>query len=165
MEACRYWRFVVWDLLHRLVIPPFYGGCEGLPMLNRTNRTLSALALSNGLNLGTRSLAANASVSHGDQILRIRRPQDHVMRDGMVWYSVVSDSKPEHGKPPFPGSFSPEQQRQFGCVTLQQACVAVDFRVEPDPRPADLVGRPDPKRAAKQAAIPAAAKASATSGK
>ena len=32
-------------------------------MLNRTNLTLSALALSNGLNLGTRSLAANASVN------------------------------------------------------------------------------------------------------
>ena len=38
-------------------------------MLNRTNLTLSALALSNRLNLGTRSLAANASVNDGDQTL------------------------------------------------------------------------------------------------
>ncbi len=31
-------------------------------MITRTNRTLSALALSNRLNLGTRTLAANAGV-------------------------------------------------------------------------------------------------------
>ena len=39
-------------------------------MLNRTNLTLSAL--SNRLNLGTRSLALNASVNNGGQTLRIR---------------------------------------------------------------------------------------------
>ena len=32
-------------------------------LMNRTNLTLSALALSNRLNLGTRSLAVNASVN------------------------------------------------------------------------------------------------------
>ena len=42
-------------------------------MLNRTNLTLSALALSNGLNLGTRSLAANADVNLDGQTSYIRQ--------------------------------------------------------------------------------------------
>src|SRR5215217_8009287 len=62
--------------------PPFEGGCEGLAMLNRTNRTLSANL--NRLNLGTRSLAAPANVNTGDlQTLRIGHARHVVMRDGM----------------------------------------------------------------------------------
>ena len=51
------------------MIPPFPGGCEGLAMLSRKNLTLSALVLSNGLNLGTRSRAANADVNLDGQTL------------------------------------------------------------------------------------------------
>ena len=63
-------------------IPPHAGGCEGLAMLNRTNRTLSANL--NRLNLGTRSLALAASVNNGDSTLRIRHvhPCRHARRDG-----------------------------------------------------------------------------------
>ena len=43
-------------------------------MLSRMNLTLSALALSNGLNLGTRSLAANADVNLDGQTLYILTP-------------------------------------------------------------------------------------------
>jgi len=65
-------------------IPPFEGGCEGLAMLNRTNRTLSANL--NRLNLGTRSLATQADVNNGDQTLRIRHAHRVVMRDGMTGF-------------------------------------------------------------------------------
>jgi hypothetical protein len=112
--------------------------------LNRTNLTLSALALSNGLNLGTRSLAANASVNDGDQILYIRHSHHVVMRQGMVWYVVFSNPKPRYAIPAIPSSFFSEQQRPMSCVTLQQGCLAGDVSVEPEPRPADLVGRPQP---------------------
>src|SRR4051812_11124339 len=67
--------------------PPVEGGCEGLAMLNRTNRTLSANL--NRLNLGTRSLAATANVNKGDlQTLRIRHDHRVVMRDGMHVFST-----------------------------------------------------------------------------
>lgn len=51
-------------------------------MLNRNNRTLSANL--NRLNLGTRSLAAQASANFGGQTLRIRHAHSVVMRDGML---------------------------------------------------------------------------------
>ena len=113
-------------------------------MLNRTNLTLSALALSNGLNLGTRSLAANASVNDGDQALNVRHSHHGVMREGMVWYAVFSNPKPRYAIPAIPSSFSAEQQRPLSWLTLQQGCIAVVVPVEPEPRPADLVGRPEP---------------------
>jgi len=81
------------------------GGCEGLAMLNRTNRTLSANL--NGLNLGTRSLAATAINNTGDlQALRIRHDDHrHVMRDGMPSYSRTSSSiRSGVGIPVIPGS-------------------------------------------------------------
>jgi hypothetical protein len=108
--------------------------------LNRTNLTLSALALSNGLNLGTRSLAVNASVNDGDQTLRTRHSHHDVMRERMVWYVVSSISKPTDAIPAIPGSFF-QQQPSLSCVTLPQGNVAVDVCVIPEPRPADLVGR------------------------
>ena len=113
-------------------------------MLNRTNLTLSALALSNGLNLGTRSLAANASVNDGDQTLRTRHSHHDVMRERMVWYVVSSISKPTDAIPAIPSSFSQQQQQPLSCETLPQGNVAVEVCVKPEPRPADLVGRPEP---------------------
>jgi len=73
-------------------------------MLNRTNLTLSALALSNRLNLGTRSLAANAGVNNVGDTLRIRSSHQDVMRVGMVWYVVFSIPKPRHAIPAIPSS-------------------------------------------------------------
>jgi hypothetical protein len=113
-------------------------------MLNRTNLTLSALALSNGLNLGTRSLAANAGVNDGDQTLRIRHSHHDVMRERMVWYVVSSVPKPTDAIPAIPSSFSQQQQQSLSCVTLPEGNVAVEVCVEPEPRPADLIGRPEP---------------------
>jgi hypothetical protein len=114
-------------------------------MLNRTNRTLSALALSNRLNLGTRSLAANASVNRGDQSLLVRQSHRGVMHDGMMWYQGFSVPKPATMIPLIPGSFSQVSQCQLSCVTEQRSLVAVDVRVEAEPRPADLVGRLEPR--------------------
>jgi hypothetical protein len=113
-------------------------------MLNRTNLTLSALALTNGLNLGTRSLAASASVNTDGDLVRILHSHHGVMREGMKWYSIVSVSKPRWGIPVIPDSFSQMQQQRFGCVLSQQGVVAVGVPVEVEPRPADLVDRPEP---------------------
>jgi hypothetical protein len=112
-------------------------------MFNRTNLTLSARTLSNRLNLGTRSLAINASVNHGGQILRTRHAYHGVMRDGMVWYDVFPITQPRYGIPTTPGSFSQQPQRQPSCLTEQPGRPAEVVRVESDPRPADLVDRPE----------------------
>jgi hypothetical protein len=142
-------------------------------MLNRTNRTLSALALSNRLNLGTRSLAANASVNRGDQSLLVRHTHHGVMHGGKMWSLMFPVSKPVREIPLIPGSFSPALQCQLSCVTEQRGSVAVDIGVDSEPRPADLVGRPEPcapgiarfQRAARRRAYQSAAVRSATSGK
>jgi len=112
-------------------------------MLNRPNLTLSALALSNRLNLGTRSLAVNASVNHGAQPSRIRHTHQDVMREGMVWYGVFPIIPKRYAMPTIPGSSSRVQQRLRGCLTLQPFWSAVDSGVEPEPRPDNLVGRPE----------------------
>ncbi len=57
-------------------------------MLNRNNLTLSAL--SNRLNLGTRSLVLNASVDNG-KALRIRHAHQDVMRETMAAQSFVGE--------------------------------------------------------------------------
>lgn len=54
-------------------------------MLNRNNLTLSAL--SNRLNLGTRSLVLNTGVNNGTA-LRIRHAHHDVMRESMVVFEV-----------------------------------------------------------------------------
>jgi hypothetical protein len=110
-------------------------------MFNRTNLTLSARTLSNRLNLGTRSLALNAGVNHGGQTLRARLTFHGVMRDGMVWYDVFPITRPRYGIPTNPGSFSPQPQHQPSGLTEQLGRPAEVVRVEPDPRPADLVDR------------------------
>src|SRR5271163_2412456 len=98
-------------------------------LLYRTNLTLSALALSNGLNLGTRSLAVNASVNDGDLTLRIRHSHHDVMRERMVWHVVSSIIQPMYANPAIPGSFFQQQQRPSSCVTSPQGEVAVDVSV------------------------------------
>jgi hypothetical protein len=113
-------------------------------LLNRTNLTLSALALSNGLNLGTRSFAVDANVSNGDQTLRIRQVHHDVMRERMVWYVVSSIPKPSDANPAIPSSFFPRRPQRPGCLTLPRGYVEADSCVEPDTRPANLVERDQP---------------------
>ena len=110
-------------------------------MYNRINLTLSARTLSNRLNLGTRSLAPNASAHHGDQNLRIRQPHHGVMREGMVWYEKFPIIPTGYRIPTIPGSFFLQQQCQPSCLTGQPGQSAVAVRVESDPRPADLADR------------------------
>ena len=84
-------------------------------MLNRTNLTLSAL--SNRLNLGTRSLVLATSVNHGNQTLRIRHTLHDVMREEMVWPVVAYFSSTKRDIPPMPDSILPEpQQRPIRCI-------------------------------------------------
>jgi len=113
-------------------------------MLNRMNQTLSALALSNRLNLGTRSLAALASVNDGNLTLCTRHSYHGVMRDGMVWYDVFSNPKTKHAIPTIPSSFSQPPQCKPDGVILQRVVTTVGVRVELEPRPADLVDRLGP---------------------
>jgi hypothetical protein len=113
-------------------------------MLSRTNLTLSTLALSNRLNLGTRSLAASASVNDGNLTLRNRHSYHGVMRDGMDWYGMFSNPKSKHPIPSIPSSFSQPQQCQPVSVILQGVVATVGVCVELEPRPADLIDRPGP---------------------
>jgi hypothetical protein len=112
-------------------------------MFNRTNLTLSARTLKNRTNLGTRSLALVANVKNDGRTLRARHAHHDVSREGMVWYSVFPIMPEGYGIPSIPGSFS-MQQGQPGCLRGQSGPMAEDVRVIPDPRPADLVGRPEP---------------------
>ncbi|MGP0065052.1 MAG: hypothetical protein ACLQGP_15830 [Isosphaeraceae bacterium] len=112
-------------------------------MFNRTNLTLSARTLSNRLNLGTRSLALNAGVNHGGLTLRTRLAFHGVMRDGMVWYDVFPITQTRYIIPIDPGSFSQQPQSQPSRLTEQLGRPVEVVRVEPDPRPADLVDRPE----------------------
>ena len=122
-------------------------------MLNRTNLTLSAL--SNRLNLGTRSLVLNASVNNGDQTLRIRHLHHDVMRERMVWLCVVpSCIQGNTTFRPLPGSIIPgQQQRPIRCAGQEASrpvCLpCVEPRSEPKPefRPglsAEVHADPDP---------------------
>jgi len=61
----------------------FAGGSEGLAMLNRTNRTLSANL--NRLNLGTRSFVLAAGEFNGLSTLPFRHAHESTMRVGMRW--------------------------------------------------------------------------------
>ena len=113
-------------------------------MFNRTNLTLSARTLSNRLNLGTRSLALVANVKNGGQTLRIRHAHHDVLRDGMVWYDVfpimpIGIRHSVHSRLIFPAAAASRVASQGNPDRM-----AEDVRVIPDPRPADLVGRPEP---------------------
>jgi hypothetical protein len=113
-------------------------------MLSRKNLTLSALVLSNGLNLGTRSRAANADVNLDGQALRILNSHHGVMREGMDWYSF-SKPKSKQGIPSIPGSISPVQVQQPSCGQPQPGGWAVDVCALTEARPANLVGRREPR--------------------
>jgi hypothetical protein len=112
-------------------------------MLNRTNLTLSALALSNRLNLGTRSLAANAGVNNGDKTQTIRQSHHGVMRDGMMW----SYADPIHpigdAFPPIPSSFSSLRQCPSVDVAVQRSSGVADVQVHIESRPDNLAERPE----------------------
>jgi hypothetical protein len=112
-------------------------------MLNRTNLTLSALALSNRLNLGTRSLAANAGVNKGGKVQSIRQSHHDFMRDGMVWPDA--DPIPVIG-PAFPaitGSFFDVPQCMAADVAVQCSPCVADAQVLFEPRPDNLAERPE----------------------
>jgi hypothetical protein len=115
-------------------------------MLSRNNLTLSALVLSDGLNLGTRSRAAIADVNLDGQTLSILMSHHDVMREGVVEYPF-SKPKSKQGVPSIPGSISPVQVQQPSCATWQPSGWAVDGFDVTDPRPADLAdtceSRPD----------------------
>ena len=113
-------------------------------MLSRMNLTLSALALSNGLNLGTRSRTANADVNLDGQTLYILNSHHGVMREGMV-HTSFSKPKSKVGKQPIPSSISPVQVQQPSCASWQQGGWAVDGCDVSEPRPADLVGTCEPR--------------------
>jgi hypothetical protein len=81
-------------------------------MLNRMNLTLSASALSNGLNLGTRSLAARAGVNNDGTTFHICPSHQDAMREGMVWYVAVSMPRPKDAIPAIRDSIFPVQHRQ-----------------------------------------------------
>ena len=110
-------------------------------MLNRTNLTLSALALSNRLNLGTRPFAANASVNFGGQTLRTRQSHHDVMRERMDWYVVLSIPRPRYAIPAIPGSFFQVQERQFELCDITTKSCRGRCLCQNRSRSADLVGR------------------------
>jgi hypothetical protein len=112
-------------------------------MLNRMNLTLSARALSNRLNIGTRSLAVNASVNLGAKPQNIRQSHHGVMRDGMMWSGT--DPIPPIGPmfPRIPSSFSPAPQRPSQDAAMQRSCLVADVQVLFELRPDSLVERPE----------------------
>jgi hypothetical protein len=113
-------------------------------MLSRKNLTLSALVLSNGLNLGTRSRAAFADVNLDGQTLYILNSHHDVMREGVVQYSF-SKPKSKPGVPSIPGSISPVQVQRPSCSTWQQGGWAVEGCDVTEPRPADLADTCEPR--------------------
>jgi len=71
-------------------------------MLNRTNRTLSAHL--NRLNLGTRTLASQASFNNGDSTLHTRLVHPVAVRAGVVGVPVYPMIMGPIGIPSIPGS-------------------------------------------------------------
>jgi hypothetical protein len=112
-------------------------------MLNRMNLTLSALALSNRLNLGTRSLAANASVNKGGKTQDIRRSHHDGMREGMVWSGKYPIPQIGSLLPPIPSSFSTAPQCPSQRVAVRCSSRVADVQVSVEPRPDNLADRPE----------------------
>ena len=91
-------------------------------MLNRTNLTLSALT--NRLNLGTRTLVLNASGNNGKSTLRIRQVHHDVMRQRMVWYVVSSfNSRDTTFRPCQTRSFPARSNLLFGARTRNRVAL------------------------------------------
>jgi hypothetical protein len=112
-------------------------------MLNRMNLTLSALALSNRLNLGTRSLAANAGVNKGAKLQTIRQSHYGDMRDGMMWPDADPIRPIGDVFPPIPSSFSAVWQCPSVTVAVQCSSRVADSVVLVEPRPDNLADRPE----------------------
>jgi hypothetical protein len=94
-------------------------------MLNRTNRTLSALR--NRLNLGTRSLATSASLNNGAQTLHTRHAYPVVVRAGMVGGPVDPMDIGRTGIPSIPGSPSVSSWLIASCAIHPRVVLAADF--------------------------------------
>lgn len=123
--------------------PAFPGGCEGFAMLSRINLTLSALT--NRLNLGTRTLVLNASGNNGKTTLRIRHLHHDVMRQRMVWCVVPSFTSERYDIPPMPDSIIPgPQQRPIRCAGQDASRSACQRRVQPKPSQAWLLKQARP---------------------
>jgi len=112
-------------------------------MLNRTNLTLSALALSNRLNLGTRSFAAKANVNLGATTQNIRQSHHDVMRDGMDYWGGYPISQIGAAFQSIPSSFSPVPQWPSPDMAVQCSCCVADVQVLVEPRPDNLAERPE----------------------
>ncbi len=112
-------------------------------MFHRTNLTLSARTLSNRLNLGTRSFALFANVKNNGQTLRARQTHHDVMREGMMWYPVSPIISEVCGVPSIPGTLTRPRPGQPDGQPRRSGLLAVDVRVETEPRSADLGGRPE----------------------
>jgi hypothetical protein len=114
-------------------------------MLSRINLTLSALT--NRLNLGTRTLVLNASGNNGKTTLRIRHLHHDVMRQRMVWCVVPSFQSQSYDIPPMPGSIIPgPQQRPIRCAGQDASRSACQRRVQPKPSQAWLLKQARPGR-------------------
>ena len=123
--------------------PAFPGGCEGFAMLSRINLTLSALT--NRLNLGTRTLVLNASGNNGKTTLRIRHLHHDVMRQRMVWCVVPSFTSERYDIPPMPDSIIPgPQQHPIRCEGQEPSRSACQRSVLPKPSQAWLLKQARP---------------------
>ena len=112
-------------------------------MLSRINLTLSALT--NRLNLGTRTLVLNASGNNGKTTLCIRHLHHDVMRQRMVWCVVPSFTSERYDIPPMPDSIIPgPQQRPIHCAGQDASRSACQRRVQPKPSQAWLLKQARP---------------------
>ena len=112
-------------------------------MLSRMNLTLSALT--NRLNLGTRTLVLNASGNNGKTTLRIRHLYHDVMRQRMVWCVVLSFTSERYDIPPMPDSIIPgPQQRPIRYAGQDASRSACQRRVQPKPSQAWLLKQARP---------------------
>jgi len=136
--------------------PAFPGGCEGFAMLSRMNLTLSALT--NRLNLGTRTLVLNASGNNGKTTMRIRHLHHDVMRQRMVWCVVPSFEAERYDIPPMPDSIVPgPQQPPIRCADQEPSRSACQRSVQSKPSQAKPLkqarhGRHEPGSSAARAA-------------
>ncbi len=114
-------------------------------MLNRMNRTLSAL--NNRLNLGTRTLVLNASGNNGKTTLRIRHLHHDVMRQRMVWCVVTSFTSERYDISPRPDSIVPGPQLPpIRCADQEPSRSACQRSVQPKPSQARPFKQARPER-------------------
>jgi len=112
-------------------------------MLSRMNLMLSALT--NRLNLGTRTLALNASGNNGKTTLRIRHVHHDVMRQRMVLCVVSYFTSERYDIPPMPDSIIPgPQQPPIRCSDREPSRSACQRSVQPKPSQAWLLKQARP---------------------